>query len=83
MVAMVSDFGLSRDIYEIGAYASISGVSLQLIKLEQFKINFIGQFDQNYCSLWPICLLFQGVLPIRWMALESLQDYTCTSKSDV
>ncbi|XP_048579992.1 tyrosine-protein kinase Mer [Nematostella vectensis] len=48
-VAMVSDFGLSRDVYESGAYDNTTG----------------------------------GVLPVRWMAIESLEDYTYTTKSDV
>ncbi|KAM7429289.1 hypothetical protein ABFA07_019837 [Porites harrisoni] len=48
-VAMVSDFGLSRDVYESGAYENTSG----------------------------------GVLPVRWMALESLVDYTYSTKTDV
>ncbi|KAJ7337779.1 hypothetical protein OS493_007935 [Desmophyllum pertusum] len=48
-VAMVSDFGLSRDVYESGEYENISG----------------------------------GILPVRWMALESLEDYTYNTKSDV
>nr|XP_058964172.1 uncharacterized protein LOC131790911 isoform X2 [Pocillopora verrucosa] len=48
-VAMVSDFGLSRDVYESGEYESTSG----------------------------------GILPVRWMALESLEDYTYNTKTDV
>ncbi|XP_073230384.1 uncharacterized protein [Porites lutea] len=48
-VAMVSDFGLSRDVYESGAYENTTG----------------------------------GVLPVRWMALESLVDYTYSTKTDV
>ena len=28
-------------------------------------------------------LLFQGMLPVRWMALESLEDYTYNTKTDV
>ncbi|XP_068706399.1 tyrosine kinase receptor Cad96Ca-like [Montipora foliosa] len=48
-VAMVSDFGLSRDIYESGAYEQMSG----------------------------------GRLPVRWMALESIEDYTYNVKTDV
>ncbi|PFX11772.1 Tyrosine-protein kinase transmembrane receptor ROR2 [Stylophora pistillata] len=48
-VAMVSDFGLSRDVYESGEYESTTG----------------------------------GMLPVRWMALESLEDYTYNTKTDV
>jgi len=48
-VAMVSDFGLSRDVYESGEYENISG----------------------------------GMLPVRWMALESLEHYTYNTKTDV
>ncbi|XP_022787755.1 angiopoietin-1 receptor-like [Stylophora pistillata] len=48
-VAMVSDFGLSRDVYESGEYENTSG----------------------------------GMLPVRWMALESLEDYTYNTKTDV
>lgn len=48
-IAMVSDFGLSRDVYESGEYENTSG----------------------------------GMLPVRWMAMESLEDYTYTTKSDV
>ncbi|XP_068736382.1 tyrosine kinase receptor Cad96Ca-like [Montipora capricornis] len=48
-VAMVSDFGLSRDIYESGAYEQMSG----------------------------------GRLPVRWMALESIEDYIYNVKTDV
>ncbi|XP_031562475.1 tyrosine-protein kinase receptor UFO-like [Actinia tenebrosa] len=46
---MVSDFGLSRDIYESELYEDVKG----------------------------------GKRPVRWMAPESIEDYTCTSKSDV
>ncbi|XP_048589912.1 vascular endothelial growth factor receptor 1 isoform X2 [Nematostella vectensis] len=46
---IVSDFGLSRDIYESGMYEDLRG----------------------------------GKRPVRWMAPESIEDYTCTSKSDV
>ncbi|KAK3744279.1 hypothetical protein QZH41_020659, partial [Actinostola sp. cb2023] len=49
MVAMVSDFGLSRDVYEVGMYENTAG----------------------------------GILPVRWMAVESLQDYTFNAKTDV
>ncbi|XP_068735923.1 uncharacterized protein [Montipora capricornis] len=48
-VAMVSDFGMSRDIYESGAYEHMSG----------------------------------GMLPVRWMALESIEDFTYNVKTDV
>jgi len=48
-VAMVSDFGFSRDVYESGEYETTSG----------------------------------GMLPVRWMALESLEDYTYNTKTDV
>jgi len=48
-LAMVSDFGLSRDVYESGEYENTSG----------------------------------GMLPVRWMAPESLEDYTYGVKSDV
>ncbi|CAH3022247.1 unnamed protein product, partial [Porites evermanni] len=48
-VAMISDFGLSRDVYESGEYETLSG----------------------------------GMLPVRWMALESLEDYTYNTKTDV
>ncbi|XP_078383586.1 uncharacterized protein LOC144666105 isoform X1 [Oculina patagonica] len=48
-VAMVSDFGLSRDVYESGEYESTHG----------------------------------GMLPVRWMAPESLEDYTYNTKTDV
>ncbi|XP_022787750.1 tyrosine-protein kinase receptor Tie-2-like [Stylophora pistillata] len=48
-VAMVSDFGLSRDVYESGEYESLS----------------------------------RGMLPVRWMALESLDFFTFNTKTDV
>ncbi|CAH3146164.1 unnamed protein product, partial [Porites evermanni] len=47
--AMVSDFGLSRDVYESGEYENTSG----------------------------------GMLPVRWMAIESLEDYIYTTQTDV
>ncbi|KAK3736795.1 hypothetical protein QZH41_011745 [Actinostola sp. cb2023] len=49
LVAMVSDFGLARDIYESGMYEDVRG----------------------------------GKRPVRWMAPESIEDYMCTTKSDV
>ncbi|XP_078383581.1 uncharacterized protein LOC144666103 isoform X2 [Oculina patagonica] len=48
-VAMVSDFGMSRDVYESGEYEQISG----------------------------------GLMPVRWMAIESLEDYTFNTMTDV
>ncbi|XP_022795156.1 inactive tyrosine-protein kinase transmembrane receptor ROR1-like isoform X1 [Stylophora pistillata] len=48
-VAMVSDFGMSRDVYESGEYET----------------------------------LCKEMLPVRWMALESLEDFVFTTKTDV
>ncbi|CAH3162251.1 unnamed protein product [Pocillopora meandrina] len=48
-VAMVSDFGMSRDVYESGEYET----------------------------------LCRGMLPVRWMALESLEDFVYNTKTDV
>ncbi|XP_031554403.1 vascular endothelial growth factor receptor 1-like [Actinia tenebrosa] len=49
MIAMVSDFGLSRDVYQMGVYENTDG----------------------------------GILPMRWMSLESLENFTYTTESDV
>ncbi|XP_022787743.1 uncharacterized protein LOC111327749 isoform X2 [Stylophora pistillata] len=48
-VAMVSDFGMSRDVYESGEYETL-------------------------CT---------DMLPVRWMALESLEDLVYNTKTDV
>ncbi|XP_031563843.1 fibroblast growth factor receptor-like [Actinia tenebrosa] len=48
-IPMVSDFGLSRDVYESGQYEKTTG----------------------------------GKLPVKWMAIESLEDYVYTVQSDV
>ena len=38
----------------------------------------------SFNSCWCVCVcFFQGKLPVRWMALESLEDYSYTSESDV
>ena len=42
---------------------------------------------RDICSpfrpLVVVQLLLQGKLPVRWMALESLEDYSYSSESDV
>ena len=73
LVPMVSDFGLARDIYVSGMYEDVKGVSSsQLygrVTLSEVLLTIIGHH--------------QGKRPVRWMAPESIEDYTCTSKSDV
>ncbi|XP_022808371.1 insulin-like growth factor 1 receptor isoform X2 [Stylophora pistillata] len=48
-IAMISDFGLSRDVYESGEYETLRG----------------------------------ELLPVRWMALESMEDLVFNTKTDV
>jgi serine/threonine protein kinase len=54
MVAMVSDFGMSRDIYEIGVYENTSGVGGPFTKMFQNLISLKISSTQACIS----CLFF-------------------------
>lgn len=72
----ISDFGLSRDVYEEDSYVKRSKVKRQ------------NTFWCIYNSLLnTICKIsfsvFQGRIPVKWMAIESLFDHIYTTQSDV
>ncbi|KAL1115765.1 hypothetical protein AAG570_006055 [Ranatra chinensis] len=65
----ISDFGLTRDVYEDDTYLkksrgrALTGTRLATLLVVEFLLSF------------PV--------PVKWMALESLSDQVYTSKSDV
>jgi serine/threonine protein kinase len=64
----VCDFGLSRHLTSWKDYYR----KITPVKLSQ------GSFQHTLFAFF-----YQGKIPARWMALESLQERTNTSKSDV
>lgn len=59
-------------------------VSTVSLKFLLFAFQLIIQFTFYSRFLTHFCRVFiQGMLPVRWMAPESLEDYTYNTKTDV
>ena len=71
----IGDFGLARDLSEKDYYRKITPVSYN-VSCCDFTWSLM------FCILCCVELL-QGRVPARWMAVESLEERTHTSKSDV
>lgn len=78
----ISDFGLSRDVYEEDSYVKRSKVK---------KKKRTGNYSL-WCILYTLSSLklttgsltvFKGRIPVKWMAIESLFDHIYTTQSDV
>lgn len=69
-VCKLSDFGLTRDVYEGDTYFKTSKGRGRATVNPGFPATRINNI---------IC----SIVPIKWMALESLSDHVYTSKSDV
>lgn len=74
-VCKVSDFGLTRDVYEGDTYFKTSKGRGRI------SLVILAVFLDFYSSCFHNC--FALTVPIKWMALESLSDHVYTSKSDV
>lgn len=73
----ISDFGLSRDVYEEDSYVKRSKVKKGDRKVQTFVLfTTFFHFNSNSC-------VFQGRIPVKWMAIESLFDHIYTTQSDV
>lgn len=72
----ISDFGLSRDVYEEDSYVKRSKVRRRrAARLERSQQNL----SPDVFSGRPP----QGRIPVKWMAIESLFDHIYTTQSDV
>lgn len=70
----ISDFGLSRDVYEEDSYVKRSKVrSWEAIRVWSFCNKRLTSFLNAS----------QGRIPVKWMAIESLFDHIYTTQSDV
>jgi serine/threonine protein kinase len=69
-VAKVADFGMAKKMYYEDNYEKITQV---ICKFKRLK---------NLLSL-PVPLFLQGLMPVMWMAIESLTDRVFSSHSDV
>ena len=67
----VADFGLSRKIYQDENYLKSSKVYIRFNIKFSTSVNLIENF------------YFKGLLPVKWMAIESLTDRIYSSRSDV
>lgn len=77
----ISDFGLSRDVYEEDSYVKRSKVKRQ--KMRHFWVYLWQFFKQKRTKCLPVSLCSQGRIPVKWMAIESLFDHIYTTQSDV
>ena len=79
----ISDFGLSRDIYEEDAYTKKTRVWMIGFSRNTNRIRSCLVFNSRLSRFTQFLLTFQGKLPVKWMAPESLYDHIYTTKSDV
>jgi hypothetical protein len=76
------DFGMTRDIYETDYYRKGGKGTNALFS----GSNIISFFPNQLALLWYFLYFFVfivGLLPVRWMAPESLKDGVFSSPSDV
>ena len=79
-VMKIADFGLARNIHEEDYYRKTTDVRIYQCPCEFCYVIFPDNF--LFCfQIW--CFLFQGRLPVKWMALEALIDRVYTTQSDV
>ena len=71
-VAKVADFGMSRNMYYEGNYQKTSQVS------SSSHLSNVGLSIYAAPSLRK-----QGLMPVKWMAIESLTDRIFSTQSDV
>jgi serine/threonine protein kinase len=71
-VAKVADFGMSRNMYYEGNYQNSSQESREKNKAVQ----------SNSFNLIEILVFFKGLMPVKWMAIESLTDRVFSTQSD-
>ena len=69
-VVKVADFGLSRQLYKDENYMKSSKV---LMLFNKISTKHVFNCENNQ----------QGLLPLKWMAIESLTDRIWSSRSDV
>lgn len=72
----ISDFGLSRDVYEEDSYVKRS-------KVRSWEGNSCLELLQQTPRLTSFLNASQGRIPVKWMAIESLFDHIYTTQSDV
>lgn len=72
----ISDFGLSRDVYEEDSYVKRS-------KVRSWQAAHLLTPIQRTSVLMSFLNASQGRIPVKWMAIESLFDHIYTTQSDV
>lgn len=72
----ISDFGLSRDVYEEDSYVKRS-------KVRSWVARHVCHLYDKRLILTSFLNASQGRIPVKWMAIESLFDHIYTTQSDV
>lgn len=75
----ISDFGLSRDVYEEDSYVKRSKVKKGGRKL----LVTVWLQKSFHLKITRLLSVSQGRIPVKWMAIESLFDHIYTTQSDV
>ena len=84
LTCKVTDFGMARNTRSKDIYERTSEVrNSNLVEIKQIKIE-MHNYPFIYIYIYTdLSVFFQGRLPLKWTALESLEHGRYTTKSDV